>query len=376
MKIGIVTEYYYPLLGGITEHVHNTKIEFENMGHEVKIITSNCNSPQFAVHKKPAPSESDVIRIGRSVPIYSNGSFAQLTVGARLRQRMRYVLETERFDLLHLHSPIVVTLPPLAILESHCPLVGTFHTYFDRSLIYHFLRKSAQRTIDRLAGQVAVSRNCLDALGRYFELRARVIPNGVDTRRFSPDAAPLDRFDDGKMNLLFLSRFDPRNGLAFMLRAFAVVKAAFPAVRLIVVGDGLLRSYYKRLVPGWLAADVHFEGLARDSRPSYYASCHVFCSPITKASFGVSLLEAMASGKPIVATTNKGYAELLGTDEGFLVPPGDPDAFARKILHLLADERLRAEMGAHGRTKALRYSWDLVAAQITDYYAEILNGSG
>jgi phosphatidyl-myo-inositol alpha-mannosyltransferase len=375
MKIGIVTEYYYPLLGGITEHVHNTKTEFEKMGHEVKVITSTCKGPSFAVHNKPTPSEADVIRIGRSVPIYSNGSFAQLTVGMRLREQMRHVLEAERFDLLHIHSPIVVTLPPLAILEARCPLVGTFHTYFDRSLIYHFLRESIQKGIDRLAGQVAVSRTCLEALGRYFNLRARIIPNGVDTRQFAPSAPHLDRYDDGnKMNLLFLSRFDPRNGLALMIRAFAIVKSVFPDVRLIVVGDGLLRSYYRRLVPGWLANDVHFEGLARDRRPRYYASCHVFCSPITKASFGVSLLEAMASGKPIVAIANKGYEELLGTAEGFLVANGDVAAFAQKILLLLRDESLRTEMGAQGRRKALGYSWNLVAAQIADYYAEILRG--
>jgi phosphatidylinositol alpha-mannosyltransferase len=175
-------------------------------------------------------------------------------------------------------------------------------------------------------------------------------------------------------NLLFLSRFDPRNGLRLMLRAFELVKDTVPDVRLIIVGDGLLKSYYKRFVPRRLARDIHFEGLVTDARASYYASCDVFCSPVMKASFGVTLLEAMASGKPIVATENRGYRELLGPEEGILVPPNDPSAFARSIVKLLADEKLRNGMGANGRRKAVRYSWDMIAREIAGYYDEILNG--
>lgn len=374
MKIGIVTEYHYPILGGISENVYNTRIRLEKMGHEVKIITSSCRGPRFAVHKSPVPAETNVIRIGHSVPVYSNGSFAHLTIGRKLRARMRAILQVERFDLLHLHSPIVPTLPPIALLEARCALVGTFHTYFDRSFIYCILKGRIQKGIDRLDGQIAVSMNCVEALSRYFNLHARIIPNGVDTDQFNPAAAPLEKFNDDKMNLLFLSRFDPRNGLSLMLKAFELVKSDLPASRLIVVGDGPLKFYYKHIVPKKLERDVHFEGLVRDRRPRYYAACDVFCSPVMKASFGVSLLEAMASGRPIVATENRGYRELMGPDEGFLVSPNDPVAFARAILLLLKDERLRKEMGAYGRRKALRYSWDRVARELADYYEEILKG--
>ena len=93
-----------------------------------------------------------------------------------------------------------------------------------------------------------------------------------------------------------------------------------------------------------------------------------------KASFGVTLLEAMAAGKPIVATDNCGYRELLDPAVGMLTPPDDPAAFAGAILTLLRDEKLRREMGANGRKKAMRYSWDTVAREIVDYYNEILTG--
>jgi phosphatidylinositol alpha-mannosyltransferase len=374
LKIGIVTEYYYPLLGGITENVHNTMIRLIEMGHEVKIITSKCCS-----RCRPATVDShslyspNLIRVGHSVPIYSNGSFAHLTVGIGLRADLRKILEREKFDLLHIHSPLVPTLPLIALFEATCCVVGTFHTYFDRNLVYGVLKEVIQeKALSRLDGQIAVSKSCIEALSRTFKLNPRIIPNGVDTRRFSPNVPRLERFDQSKMNLFFLGRLDPRNGLSLMLRAFGIVKSEFPEVRLIIAGDGPLRSYYKAFIPRSLAGDIHLVGPILGQRARYYATCDVFCSPVEKASFGVTLLEAMASGKPIVATANRGYKELLGPGDGFLVPLGDPRAFARSILNLLRDEQLRTNMGLNGRIKALRYSWDNVAGEIAAYYEELL----
>jgi len=340
----------------------------------VKIITSNCGHRHYATGEHRLWDERNVIRVGRTTRIYSNGSFAHLTIGTRLRARMREIFAAERFDLIHIHSPIVPTLPMIALIDAPCASVGTFHTYFERGFIYSVLNGRVQRRLDALDGRIAVSRTCIEALEQYFTLHARVIPNGVDVDEFNPAVPPIEKFADGTKNLLFLSRFDPRNGLPFMLRAFALVKREYPGVRLIVVGDGPLRRYYERLVPRSLADDVHFEGHMRDGRARYYASCDVFCSPVMKASFGVTLLEAMASGKPIVATENRGYRELLGPEEGFLLPRSDAASFARTIVELLEDEALGKRLGAGGRTKALRYSWDLIARDIADYYDEILTG--
>ena len=123
-----------------------------------------------------------------------------------------------------------------------------------------------------------------------------------------------------------------------------------------------------------MQADIHLVGPVLEERNRYYATCDIFCSPVEKASFGVTLLEAMASGKPIVATENPGYRELLGREEGVLVPPRDPAAFAEAVLELLHNPGLEKEMGMNGRQKALRYSWDKVTDAIYGFYEEILNG--
>ncbi len=369
LKLGIVTEYYYPLLGGISENVHNTALRLRDKGHEVKIITSKINGSQNG-SRPPV----EVIRIGRSASIYSNGSLARLTLGLRLKSEIRAVLEREKFDLLHLHSPLVPTLPMMALYAAQCPTVGTFHTYFERSFWYSLLKGTVQKNlIQKMSGQIAVSRSCIDSLSRFFEINARIIPNGVDVRQFDPAIPRLPRFDDGKMNLLFLGRLDPRNGLALMIEVFRLVKARFPAVRLIIVGDGPLKKYYKHMVSDDISSDIHLAGPVLGERNRYYSSCDVFCSPVEKASFGITLLEAMASGKPIVATENSGYRELLGPGEGSLVEPHNPEAFANAILALLKDPELRKQMGESGRAKALEFSWDAITSEIDGYYEEILN---
>ncbi len=373
LKIAIVTEYYYPLLGGITENVHYTATKLRRLGHGVTIVTSHAHEGGLT-REESSPDAAEIVRIGRSVPVYSNGSTGQISIGRHLSRELRAVFREGRFDIAHLHSPLVPTLPALAVLASTCPCVGTFHTYFERSPIYGLFSGNLQRRfLDRIDARTFVSESCVESLGRYFTIEdPRVIPNGVDVDRFNPAVPRLERFDRSKLTLLWLGRFDPRNGLGYMLKAFEIVKRQFAEVRLVIVGHGRSRNHHEHLVPPALRADVHFEGPAVISRPAHYSTCDVFCSPVSKASFGITLLEAMAAGKPIVATANVGYRDLLGPDEGILVPHDDVEAFAAAILRLLRDERLRADMGRAGRQKAVRYSWDRVVGDTVSLYEEVL----
>ena len=369
LRIGIVTEYYYPLLGGISENVHHTASELMARGHAVTIISATPPSNGFTL---PTPNGIPTRRIGRSVKIYGNGATAHFAVGAHLWRDLREVLDAGRFDIIQLHSPLFFTLPPLATLLAGCPRVGTFHSYFEPTLVYATLKNVLQKQfVNRLDGVTVVSPSVLRALSRYFELDARVIPNGVDTQMFSPQAPRLARFGPEKRTLLFLGRFDPRNGLPFMLRAFVEVRKRIRDVRLVVVGGGPRETRYTEMVPAELRDDVHFEGPALVNRPSYYASADLFCSPITNASFGITLLEAMASGTPIVATDNVGYRDLLAA-EGLLVPH-DVSALADAIVQILSDDRLRLSMREAGLRKAAQYSWPAVVTRLLDYFNEVLD---
>src|SRR5258706_2497733 len=139
LRIALVTEYYYPHMGGICEHVHFFAREARRRGHHVDIITSNLSE---------AEAQPNVIRIGRSQPVYANGSQARITIGIGLRRQMRKVLREGRYDIVHVHSPLTPVLPILAIEEADCPVVGTFHTYFDKSKGYWLLNAYSQKRLE------------------------------------------------------------------------------------------------------------------------------------------------------------------------------------------------------------------------------------
>src|SRR5881628_169379 len=104
LRIALVTEYYYPHLGGVCEHVHFFAREARRRGHLVDIITSNLAGAE------PQPN---VIRLGRSQSVYANGSQARITVGLGLRKEMRRILKEGRYDVVHVHSPLTPILPLL-----------------------------------------------------------------------------------------------------------------------------------------------------------------------------------------------------------------------------------------------------------------------
>jgi phosphatidylinositol alpha-mannosyltransferase len=130
-----------------------------------------------------------VIRIGRSQSVYANGSQARITIGLGLRRQMRKVLRQGKYDVVHVHSPLTPVLPILAIEEADCPVVGTFHTYFDKSKGYWLFNRAFQNRLDMLSAAICVSHSTTVALERYFSAPWQIIPNGIDTDVFHPSVA-------------------------------------------------------------------------------------------------------------------------------------------------------------------------------------------
>jgi phosphatidylinositol alpha-mannosyltransferase len=234
-----------------------------------------------------------------------------------------------------------------------------------------------KRWFRKLDGKIAVSKPAVEFAHGHFPGYYNIIPNGVDLDHFSPDVAPIEEFDDDKLNILFVGRMEKRKGLNYLLDAFVRVKQEVPNSRLIAVGPGtrLRRKYEKKVAKSGLK-DVVFVGFATyEDLPRYYKTADVFCAPATGSeSFGIILLEAMAVGKPIVASNIEGYASVISDGvDGQLVPPKDSESLAQALVALLNDESLRQETGAKGRAKALNYGWDSIARTILDYYKRVLS---
>jgi phosphatidyl-myo-inositol alpha-mannosyltransferase len=367
MRIALVTEYYYPHLGGVTEHVHNLAKQFEAAGHPTLIVTSDMGD---ASHDEPY-----VRRLGTSRVIYSNSSLARVTTGTGLRRRLRNLFRTERVDVVHLHGPLAPTFGLVADLAAHdlgLPVVGTFHTWFPSSPLYRCFRRPLQRRLDRYAATIAVSHPAVEAHSRYFEADWEIIPNGVDTELFHPDGRrPFGASPTDAPRILFLGRLDPRNGLDTALRAMPEILRAHPATRLTVAGSGPLLGYYRRMAEP-TGRHVEFLGHVNGTRPQIYAGADLYLCPTTKASFGVTLLEAMACGTPQAVSDITGFRELVaGGEEAVMVPLNDAGAWARTVAGLLADPARRAAMGHAGRRKALEFSWPRIAERVLHVYRRV-----
>jgi phosphatidylinositol alpha-mannosyltransferase len=372
VKIALVSPYDFAYPGGVTVHISCLEHHFTRMGHEVKVI---------APASKAISSFGDrFISIGSPRPIPTSGSIARVTISPWLSSRIKTVFEQEKFDIVHLHEPLMPMLCTTVLRLSETANIGTFHASHGRpgyNLAKPFGKWLLKRWFHRLNGKIAVSKPAMEFAHEHFPGYYNIIPNGVDIDHFSPDVSPIDEFCDGKLNILFVSRLEKRKGLNYLLEAFKQVKQEIPNCRLIIVGPGTrLRRKYEKNVARSSLKDVVFTGLVSyEELPRYYKTADVFCAPATgRESFGIILLEAMAVGKPIVASNIDGYASVLTHNvEGLLVPPRDKEMLARALLSLLNDESLRREMGAKGRAKALKYSWERIAQSVLNYYIRILS---
>jgi phosphatidylinositol alpha-mannosyltransferase len=374
VRIALVTEYYFPHLGGITEHVHNLALQFERQGHPTIVVTANMEEPEPRAAADHITQDPPFVRrVGTSRTIYSAGSFARVTTGSGLRREVRELFRREGTDLVHVHgglNPTLGLVAPAAADDIGLPVVATFHSWFAGSALCRVFRRPLQRRLDRLAATVAVSQPVVEAHARYFDAEWEIIPNGVDVEFFRPG----DRGDAGDTDsLLFLGRLDPRNGLDTVIAAMGLVLERRPTARLTVAGDGPLRPVYERLARP-VAPAVTFVGRVNGDRPRYYANADLYLCPTTQASFGITLLEAMACGTPMAVSDITGFRELVaGGREAVLVPRGRPRAWADTILDLLGDPRGRGAMSVAGRRKAETYAWPRIAQQVLGVYQRVMH---
>jgi phosphatidylinositol alpha-mannosyltransferase len=363
MRIALVTEYYRPTIGGVQEHVFHFAREARLLGHDVSVITSR-------VPDLPVPQDDrHVSRVGTSLRVEANGSVGRVTVGAEVGRELRRLLVKDRFDVVHVHAPLSPVLPVLAIRATSLPVVGTFHTNFPKSRLLSLLRRPAQRLVEAMAANVAVSEVCIRALRPYVDAPFRIIPNGVDCRHFA-SGRRLASVPEDRPAVLFIGRLEPRSGHDRLLAAWPAVARVHDA-ELLVIGDGPERVRYEALA---LAAGgrVRFVGARHADRPDFLATAQLLVCPTTIASFGITLLEGMAAGVPVVASDIDGFREVLTSGrEGLLVDTARPPALAEAVNSLLADPRRRDELGAEGRRTAARYDWPLVAARVLSLYRQV-----
>jgi phosphatidylinositol alpha-mannosyltransferase len=368
MKIALVSPYDYPYPGGVTNHISHLDEEFTRLGHAVTILAPSSSGEAELAERR-------VVKLGSVVPVPANGSEARITLSLRLSGRVKRLLDAERFDVIHLHEPLMPALPITVLRHSQTVNVGTFHSSWDSRVARLYGNPLLRRFDRRLHARIAVSPRARDFVAQHFPGDYRVIPNGIAPDEFGPDVEPLPQLRDGKLNVLFVGRLEQRKGFGYLLRAFARLQPEHPELRLVVVGayGERPRRRYQALAAKAGVHDVLFVGPASTADlPRYYRSCDVFCAPSTGGeSQGIVLLEAMAAGKPVVASDIAGYRGALRDGvEGLFVRPKDAEALAQALRLLAEDPELRDRLGAAGRVRARDFAWGVVAEQVLQVYEE------
>jgi phosphatidylinositol alpha-mannosyltransferase len=367
LRILLVSPYDLTHPGGVTSHVFDLAHQFERLGHEILVAGPSGDGP--------LPQNGYTYHVGSSIKFLSPGDSARVNLNPWIHGSVRELLKSRKFDVIHMHEPFLGFIGASFMKFGEGVKVGTFHTWREGPHVPYLAFLPLVRHWNKsLDGRVVVSEAARNTINRYVKSEYRLIPNGVDYRRFACEVAPPLHLQDGRPTLLFVGRIEARKGIPYLLQAYRLVKEHVKDARLVIVGEGGLRHEYQQLSAKMGLQDVLFEGyVPPEALPGYYQRAYVFCSPSTvNESFGITLLEAMASHAPAVATSING-SNTLGEDgvTGLIVPPKEPQLMAHAVLRLLDNQALASRLADAAQERARRFDWEEIARSLLAYYCEL-----
>lgn len=365
MRICIVTPYDLSHEGGVNRHAQELSRALRGAGHEARVLGPASGAVPEGCDGVPGV-----------VPVRANGSVARIGL-LQSAGATRDYLAAGRFDLVHVHEPIVPGPGRHALRHARVPVVATFHANAEREVpLQRALRAVAATGLSRIDAGIAVSRAAKAFSRTIYRGRTAVIPNGVDLSRFSAAAAERApaREPRSAARVLFVGRFgEPRKGFSVLLDALALLRAQGRAIEADVVGAGAPERFLTRAAH----LGVRFHGrLGDDALARAYACADVFCAPsLGGESFGMVLVEAMAAGCPVVASDLPGYGE-AARGAALLTPVGDPGALAVALWRVAADGELRAKLTVRGEARAAALCWSRTAARVLHVYVQAVERAG
>jgi glycosyltransferase involved in cell wall biosynthesis len=387
VKIGIVTDFYYPWIGGPAAAIRNLGHGLTARGHEVALLAPSPHG-RFAV-------EADGGMTVTRVPT------VRAPVGYNLRMALpprgvKAWLDHAQPDVVQIHHPFPLsTAAAFAAGRRGLPLVATNHTIPECSLwglrnirpAYRGATWAFGLWLRRFLGTADIVTTPTDTAAgmlRHVGYRGsvRVISNGLDTERFRP-GPPDERLRaqlglDGRPIVLYTGRLDPEKEMDTWLRAAALISRTMDA-QFIVGGEGTDRPRLEALAADLgVGGRVHFIGYLSDADfPALYrlADVYLMLAPVELQS--ISTLEAMASGLPVVAAAAGALPELVRHGRnGHLVPPADPLSAGTALTTLLADRPLREMMGGISRRIALGHDLQRTISSYEQVFDELRRGTG
>jgi glycosyltransferase involved in cell wall biosynthesis len=375
MRVTLVTETFFPQLNGVSRTLGQLERHLSEAGDDVQVV-----HPFYG--KRPEIARARALMV-RSVvlPFYKELRLPLPPFG-----RVHRAIDRFRPDLIHIATEATLGLSVLRFaLRRRIPVVSSFHTNFDqysahygvgwaRGLIWRYLRGFHNRTRETY---VPSPTTIADLEARGFE-RLRLWPRGVDSHLFRPDRSARDAirrqlgFGPDDIVIGYVGRIAAEKNIGYLTDALAKVGQERPAVRFLFVGDGPSRAE----VQDRMGPNARAVGYQRgEALADHYAACDLFAFASLTETFGNVILEAMASGLPVVALRAGGPGDIVRPGiTGTLIDPSEPpDRFADALIALVDDPSLRRRTAASARAYALDQSWDAIMGALRDRYQHVIS---
>jgi glycogen synthase len=296
-------------------------------------------------------------------------------------RRLVQAFDSPKADLLHCHDWITVPAAVEIKRRTGLPLVFTLHsTEYDRSggfFPQRWIEEIEHRGLHGADQVIAVSRYTRRLAAELYKAplhRVHAVHNGVDVEKFRP-RVPRDYARSGKQ-VLFLARLSRQKGPLFFLQVAARVLTFDPDVRFVIAGTGeLLGEAIEYAAAQGILDAVTFTGFLPDAElRGVYEESDAYILPSVSEPFGISVLEAMASGLPAIVTRSSGVAEAV--QHVLKAPFWDIEEMADYVLQLVGSEELRADLGAAASHEATRFNWNHTTRQTLEVYRAAVASAG
>lgn len=376
MRIGMMVDTYKPYVSGVTNHVDLHKRALERAGQDVYVFT-------FGDEEYP----DDDPRILRSpgVPLADTGFYLSL----RYKTSYKKLLQT--MDVVHVHHPFLSGRLALNYCRSaRIPIVFTNHSRYDLLAqaylplmpdeVSHSLLQAYMPDFCEAVDLVISPSESMAKILRELEVKSHieVIPNGVDLQKFH-QAKPFSRsrfgFTDQDILLVYAGRIAPEKNLSLLLQAFAGITHIIPNVYLLMVGGG--KKHFEEEVQNLIlqlgiANRVYSTGMiAYDDIPSYLAMCDIFVTTSVSETFGMSTVEAMGVGLPVMGIHSPGISDIVEDGKTGFLSSEDVAAFTAKLIYLCLHPDLRREMGLAACEASKQYDIERTTKILLGHYTRL-----
>ncbi len=380
LRIGLFTDTYAPQVNGVSISLQLVSEGLKNRGHQVTIF-----APRFPGYHD---EQASVVRL----PSLKYLNDPPIYVAVLGTPRSTWSLTRKHFDVLHAHSPLSVgLLAYLTASTKNLPLIYTYHTSITdythylkfiggTGIIRHGARWFSTASTN-LGDQIVVPspKFCRLLLQQKVNKPIHTIPNGIDLSNFKAAKNPgslrsrLGIKIDAPV-LLSLGRMDPEKHLDFLVDAFALLADQHPNARLVFAGDGSARKSVEEKVAAMDLKDrVHFLGMVnRAEIPDVLHDATVFLSASITEVHPISVIEAIASGLPLVAVQDEAFEGMIENDQNGYLVPMDVKLFSQTLSGLLADREKLDRFGRRSAELSQKFSIEGQVEALETLYIEAI----